>query len=589
VQIFHLRYLLLLFLFISLTVATAQERKTDGVSLINSDKEKQSSTIHENYSNPFLGYKGKKVRNISIVVLDPFDNSVNERYGSSLNYLERTGNKLHISSKEKIVRNQLLFKAGRELDPLELSESERLLRLSPSIFDARIYVQKLSGKKNDSVDVMVVVQDKWSTLAGSRMDANAPDADFSEKNFLGYGHQIEGDIIWNNTAHTVNTSGKYSVFNIGKTHISAAVFYATIPENQQFGITAERLFYSPLSKWAGGISLIKNYTVFPQTDAGKELSTSSALNYNTYDLWGAKSFPLTQDRSASLDKRSSNFIIGARYFRLDYLDRPSFDIDVNHSNLNQQLYLMNFGFSKRKYYRDRYLFRYGANEDIPEGVSVEFVIGGLKKEITPVWYYSGFKFATGKHFENLGYLSGGVSYGSFYNTSFMGSGAVNLDGFYFSDLIKLHRWYFRQFSRFNFVEGIDRLPNENLNINGTQMYGFTSDGLSSKSKMVLNFEFVLYSPYKILGYQFAPVFFCGLAGMGINFGNMFSSQIYQAYAIGILIRNEYLNSGTFKISIGLYPVMPGNPDYTLKAIPGSSYDVKARDYFISKPDMVSYQ
>ncbi len=213
----------------------------------------------------------------------------------------------------------------------------------------------------------------------------------------------------------------------------------------------------------------------------------------------------------------------------------------------------------------------------------------MKRELNPLWHYSGVKFAVGNHIENLGYISGGVSYGTFYNRTFVGSGVVNLDGFYFSDLIKLDGWFFRQFSRFKLIEGIDRQSYESVNLNGTQMYGFNSTVLSAKSKMILNLEFVMYAPYKWIGFQFAPVLLCGFAGMGKNFGSMFSGHLYQAYAIGVLIRNEYLVSNTFEISIGLYPFMPGSSDYSMKLNPITNYDVRARDYFISKPDMVAYQ
>ena len=58
------------------------------------------------------------------------------------------------------------------------------------------------------------------------------------------------------------------------------------------------------------------------------------------------------------------------------------------------------------------MFRYGANEDIPEGISAELVVGLMKKEFDPLEYYSGIKFAAGKHFEDIGYLSIGTAYGT---------------------------------------------------------------------------------------------------------------------------------------------------------------------------------
>lgn len=539
--------------------------------------------------NPFLKYKGKIVRNISIVVLDPFGYSVNNLYAKHPGYVERVGNNYHIETKERIIRNLLLFKPDKELDPLELSETERILRLTPYIFDARVYVQRYSIKAKDSVDIMVVVQDRWTSTAVSKFDLNAPDIILSEKNLLGFGHQYVQGFAWNPTDQYLTTAGRYSIFNIKKSFISTEVFYSTAKENNRLGVSVDRPFYSPLAKWAGGINFAKNNTVFKQTITETGLINSYPLNYNVFDLWGAKSFPLTENKSAALDKRSSNYILGARYYHKNFTERPSFTIDTTLVNRDEYLYLANYGFTRRKYYSDRYLFRYGANEDIPEGISAELVVGVLKKEITSLLYYSGIKLGAGEHFDNFGYFSAGIAYGTFYNQNFVNSGVIVFDAFYFSDLIKSNLWFFRQFSRLKLVEGISREFHENLNINGAQMYGFSSGELYAKSKIILNFEFVMYAPYKLLGFQFAPVILCGFAGMGTNFVNIFKNTFYQAYAIGVLIRNEYLISNTFQLSIGLYPYMPGNPDFTLKANPITGYNVKARDYFISKPDLVLYE
>jgi hypothetical protein len=70
---------------------------------------------------------------------------------------------------------------------------------------------------------------------------------------------------------------------------------------------------------------------------------------------------------------------------------------------------------------------------------------------------------------------------------------------------------------------------------------------------------------------------------------MFSNTFYQAFAVGVLIRNEYLVSSTFELSIGFYPFMPGTDNNSFAANPISNYNIKARDYFITKPELVLYK
>lgn len=538
--------------------------------------------------NPFIKFNGKKIRNIDIVVLDPFGYSVNEFYSKTPDYFEKLGNKIHITTKEQVIRNLLLFKPNNPLDAIELSETERILRLSPYVYDARIYIKKSKSVNNDSIDILVVTQDRWTTTANSEFDFAAPDLVIYEKNILGFGHQYVQGFAWNATDEYITTSGKYSIFNIKKSFVGAAAFYSTTKENKQIGASIERLFFSPLAKWAGGLTVTKNNTIYQQITT-ESVVKKYDLIYNTLDLWGAKSFGITQRTMSAADKRSINFVTGARYFTKQFTEKPSFSIDTSRANSNESMFLISLGISQRKYYRDRFLFRYGANEDIPEGNLIELIAGTINKELSPLFYYTGIKLGTGKHFNNFGYISVAGGYGTFYNSNTINSGVVNLNAFYFSDLINRKRWYFRQFVRFKIIEGIDRANYESLNINGSQMYGFSNVSLANKSKMILNLEFVMYSPYKFIGFQFAPVMFYGIAGLGKNFGNMFSNTFYQAFALGILIRNEYLVSNTFEISLGIYPYMLGNSDFTVKTNPIGNYEVKANDYFINKPDLVSYQ
>lgn len=556
--------------------------------LIPNDSIAPTILMNKKNVNPFLKFQGKKIRNINIEVLDPFGYSVNEFYGKTPDYFERIGNKYHITSKDKIVRNLLLFKSNQPINALELSESERILRLSPYIFDARIYIQKSFSVNNDSIDILVVTQDRWTATVTSDFNLASPDLVFNEKNILGYGHQFSQGLAWNATDKHITTTGKYSINNIKKSFVGLTAFYATNKENKQIGAIIERLFFSPITKWAGGIGVSKNNTFYQQTFSETTIN-KYPLIFNTLDIWGAKSFELNKKNMLAIDKQNIKLITGIRYFNKQIFERPSFIIDTDQINRNESMFLINIGISQRKYYRDRYLFRYGANEDIPEGNMLELVMGTMNKELSSTNYYTGIKFGTGKHINDFGYISIGGGYGTFYNANTINSGVINFDAFYFSDLINRKRWYFRQFVRFKIIEGINRANYETLNINGSQMYGFSSPKLLNKSKMILNLEFVMYAPYKIIGFQFAPVLFYGFAGIGTNFGTMFSSTFYQAFALGLLFRNEYLVSNTFEISLGIYPYMPGSSDFTIKENPISNYDIKARDYFINKADLVSYQ
>jgi hypothetical protein len=48
---------------------------------------------------PYSSFEGKIIRNINIVTLDPFGNSIGDTITTSLNLFSRTGNKLHVKHK----------------------------------------------------------------------------------------------------------------------------------------------------------------------------------------------------------------------------------------------------------------------------------------------------------------------------------------------------------------------------------------------------------------------------------------------------------------------------------------------------------
>ena len=73
-------------------------------------------------------YKGKIVGDIFITKVKPFGTSVVDTTKHPQNWFGSTGNKIHITTKDKIILNNLLFKEGDKLTRYTLEESERILR-----------------------------------------------------------------------------------------------------------------------------------------------------------------------------------------------------------------------------------------------------------------------------------------------------------------------------------------------------------------------------------------------------------------------------------------------------------------------------
>lgn len=532
--------------------------------------------------DPFIRYKGRIIRNIEFVSLDPFGTDVNNTELEQKSLFLKAGNKLHIKTTRFAVKNQVLFKKSEPLDPLALKETERLIRQRAYIRDAKVLVNPVKGEK-DSVDIVVVTQDVWSITGGAAVSTSSTRLTLTDKNFVGSGQQIENSMTYNyTTLPRTDIIGSYTVPSIRKSFITGSIYYRISPLNYYEGISFSRQFYSPITKWAGGVNAMWSHATGTYTSPEAVISTFP-VQYNLQDVWIGRSFQITPGKDDV--HRSSRLVITSRMFRQDYTQRPGIEIDPLRFYQSSTLYLSSVGYSTRLYYKDKNIFRFGYTEDVPEGRLFALIGGVENKEVGKRWY-TGVQIAAGEHINNFGYLAAGFEYGTFFREKKIEKAVVNADLTYFTDLTQFGKWSMRQFIYCRFTHGARRDFNERININ-TSLYGFKSDLISGTSKIFLNLQNVVYTPIRFIGFQFGFVGFAGFGMVGELGKPLFKTQVYQAYGIGFLIRNEHLVVNTFQLSIGFYPNLAGTNSYKLNPI--TTYDLRFKDYYLSKPDLISYQ
>lgn len=535
--------------------------------------------------NPYLKYQGRIIKEIKITVFDPFGHNVNDTTEQNINQLQRFGNKSHITTRHFVVLNKLLFKKDEQINALSISESERNLRTAVFVNDARIYITTSSNK--DSVIVNVVVHDKWPIIIPVLLSDMFVDAKFTNNNLFGVGQQFGQYGRWTKPGE-FEFKGFYGIANIDNTYISSNLGYTIDKEGTQVGLSFERPFFSPLTEWAGGISVSHAWRDYPYMDTVFGENKKSPVNSLNYDVWAGKSFKLSKlSNDMSIFNQSTNIIVGGRFYETKYLNRPSIDIDPDKRYYNTSAALGNVGFAIQQYYKDKYIYRFGANEDVPEGLIVQFIYGEIKQEFKKIRYYTGMEIARAKHL-NFGYLSNTFAYGIFFNKKVSNDVTLNYKLSYFSNLLENGRWLFREFLNFNLVHGENKLAGETINFSGDELYGFENRTLSGNTKMTLNSETVAYLPYQLIGFRFAPVITAGIGIIGSPKSKLVESNLYQAYTIGVMLRNENLLNSTFQFSIGAYPFFPDDGKATLKYNPISTFTLRVRAFSISKPEFVSY-
>lgn len=526
-------------------------------ALFDFDKpEKIKGLNAELLNNTYQKHNYKVVRNIYFKRLGTFGYSLSDTTRAPRSFLEKAGNSIHIKTHRGRLRNKLLFKRGTLLDPYDLSESERLLRQTEYILDARVLVKEETTTA-DSVDIIVVTKDVFNYTGSIALNANtgAGRIGLHDNNFLGLGHQFRN--IYSYGLDSTRLDGKkrpwlytgsYLIENIYNTYASAQLVYRNENNYQERGLNLYRDFYTINTKHAGALS-IKWYTlpILVRTPDGS--SQRLGLDFTRQDYWLGKSFRL---KSYDLGYDSRGRIITAgRVIITNYNNAPNTDYQ------NNALYLGAIGYSYRKYYRDQYLFGFGRTEDIPAGslisVSAGYEAGALHDRP-----YVGLKVAHGKYGTNFGYLYFDAQYDSFIRNKRWEQGEFSSELLYFTKLIPVGSWQWRHFIWNRTSWGINRRFGENiLSISRSEgIRGFRAPARGTR-KFVLNYESSLFTPLSFLGFRLALVNFADVAWISDgNHSNPFNSKPYQGYGLGIRFRNEFMALSTIQVLIGYYPQGP---------------------------------
>ncbi len=536
--------------------------------------------------NPHDQYAGKIIRRIDVDVYDPFGYTVEDTIPRETNGLQRSGNRFHAKTKRAIIRNLLLIKPHEKLDPLKTVESERILRTSPAINDARILIVP-AGLNSDSVDVVVRVLDRWSLDVGADGDLSSATVRATERNLLGLGHELEQRMTFRFDQQFLRMRGHHRVYNIGNSYISSFASYMITEDRDHAGISLQRPFYSPLTEYAGGLAFSKTWIRSPIAFVAGEPVEFDRIDPVNLDTWAARSFPLEKDGPES--GRISNIVLGARYAQTRYHERPPPERDIFGVYRDNSLFLVGVGLTQRQYYKERYLFRFGLTEDVPEGLMMRFIAGVQKRQQMVNMPYVGAELARGRHYERFGYLNLEVGYGTFFSPSGIFDGTFRSGFTYFSDLAPIGRWHIRQFVRGESVMGFSKPGFSRLTLNVENMYGFQSYQISGVHRTILNFETVAYAPWDLIGFRIAPVFLMGFGILNEEGQAYLSGRVHSSYTLGILVRNERLLLNTFEVALSFYPFVPEEAGPLWRHNAFTNFNTGTRDFNFVSPHIIGYQ
>lgn len=529
-------------------------------------------------------YEGKIIRRINIITLDPFGYSVADTTQMPKNWGERTGNRLHLKTKKIAIYNLLLFKRNTPYNTYKVLESERLIRAQRYVTAVRISNQTV-GQASDSVDVTIRVLDSWSTIPRFSISSNQVSLGFKEKDFFGSGQQLEYRFSNRFDDGRNGNEATYTVPNIKNTYISTIFHYKMDLDNNYIkSIDVERDFYSPLTKWAGGVYVDEYYR--RDTLQAPDLSFAyQPVKYKSQDLWAGRAFKLFKDNHDAV----TNLITTARFLNVNYTESPTEVYDPDNFYSSEKFILSGIGMNTRKFIQDRYILRNGQTEDVATGRIYGLTFGYQYKNA--MWRpYVGAQFSFGNYYR-LGFLSMNFEAGTFFHDSKTYRTALLFESNYFTKLYSIGNWKLRQFVNPKLVIGINRddVIGDQLNINEQNGVAGFNTALYGTSKAILSLQTQTYSPHALWGFRLNPFFNYSIAVLGSPEVAMTKSKAYSKVTLGLLISNDYLVFSSFQLSLSYYPSIPPQGENIIKTNTFETTDYRMQNFELAKPRVVDYR
>src|SRR5699024_9665072 len=138
----------------------------------------------------------------------------------------------------------------------------------------------------------------------------------------------------------------YTIPNFNNSFIDITLNYEADFDNffdRYFAI--QRDFYSPLTRWAGGVFVQQRSLERPLPDKDWKFD-DQYFRYIYQDYWGGHAFPI----SGSLAKDwSTNLVLGLRAFFLNYEKQPDQEYDPINYFSDERFYLGSVGLVSREY------------------------------------------------------------------------------------------------------------------------------------------------------------------------------------------------------------------------------------------------
>lgn len=568
-------------------------RATQGIRV---EENLDDTTIRmEKNEVPYLKFKNYAINSITIFRLD-FNQDINDTLQRKKNFLTRVGNALHKNTKEQIIRSNLFFSEKDKINPYLIADNARYLRTLVFLQDAKI--EMVENKKiANSVDVYVYTKDVFSIgISGGYGDAQNFNIELKEENVVGTAARLKFNNLYDgkrnpNAAYAAefikrNIAKSFADLTLGFRNYNTS-FSTGKPEETHIFTKIEKQLISPYMPFTGSLeaSYHKANNLYGLTD--------SAFNYDVrykyLDIDGFAGFNLGTHKFIRTNRpiRLHKFIaVRAFHHNFKYIPINATKI-YSYAYANISGVLASLNLLKQEFYKTKYIYGFGRQEDLPEGFNASLIAGWTNKENVQRPYY-GLDFGRN-------YLSSKLNY---YNFSFKLGGFINNTNFEDVDVLfhaenftKLKplskKWSIRGHTIFGITQQIN--PRLNAPLFLTSTFGleeFLNGTIAAKTRITLKKEMVFYNTWKWIGFKFAPFIF-GSGSYLVQRNTSFNKgDLFSSLGLGIRSRNEGLIFGTMELRGYYFPRTMGDmQQFKIEFKQNLQYTYNSQ--YIKRPDFVS--
>jgi outer membrane protein assembly factor BamA len=253
-------------LLIALTTATAAQPQVTAQAGLPSFAELEAS--------------GATVGEIRVVPLEIFDtNDPAENHA-----LFRLANRLHIPTREGVIRRAILFQTGEPVSVRLIEETERLLRSNRYLYDVSLRPVAVRGSV---VDIEVVTRDTWSLSVGAGVGTSggksSSSVEFAEYNLFGTGTSL--GFKRSNDVDRSSTELEYANNRAFGTWTSVAASHASNSDGKRSALSVVRPFYALDSRWTAGFRASSDDRIDPLYQAG-EIASEYRVTQSKAEVFG---------------------------------------------------------------------------------------------------------------------------------------------------------------------------------------------------------------------------------------------------------------------------------------------------------------